>query len=135
MTTLLLDTNLLISTPDFGKFPEDTRMELRLCTSTLCYAEFSEGRFTNDPIRSAETILRLALLREALGPGLPFGEAELGAYQEICATVVSRGRTVTRSRRIDLMIAATALANGVVLATRNISDFAAVAGDLQIIEL
>jgi len=135
MTTLLLDTNLLIGTPDFSKLPADTRDDVKLCTSALCYAELSEGRFSSDPVRSAETILRLSELREALGEGLPFGEAELAAYQKICATAVSRGRALTRNRRIDMMIAATALANGLVLATRNIADFAAVIGELEVIEL
>lgn len=135
MTTFLLDTNLLIDTPDFSKAPNEYQNDLRLCTSALCYAELSEGQFAHDLVRSAETILRLAELREALGRGLPFGETELAAYQTICATAVSRGRALTRNRRIDMMIAATALANNLVLATRNINDFAAVAGTVQVMEL
>ena len=122
MMALLLDTNLLIEHPDLSLLPAPVT-DLEMVTSVLCYAELAEGEFSADPVTAADAILQLAVANEALGDGLPFGKAELTAYRAICAAVVRQGRTLTRARRVDMMIAATALANGLVLATRNVDDF------------
>jgi len=134
MIGLLLDTNLLIDKPDFSLLavPPD---EVGVRTSTLCYAELQEGEFSSDPVIAASTVIRLAAVRAALGEGLPFGTPELEAYRAICMAAVGGGRSLTRARRMDMMIAATALANGLTLATRNTGDFAAVAGIVPIVRL
>jgi len=134
MIALLLDTNLLIDKPDFsllGVRPD----QVDVCTSALCYAELQEGEFSSDPVVAASTVMRLAAARAALGEGLPFGTPELEAYRAICVAAVGGGRSLTRARRMDMMIAATALANGLTLATRNIGDFAAVAGVVPLVRL
>jgi len=134
MISLLLDTNLLIEEPNFAAIsdPDET---VALYTSTLCYAELVEGEFSNDPSAAAAAVLQLAAAQAALGDGLPFGTPELTAYRAICAAVVGRGRGISRARRVDMMIAATALANGLTLATRNADDFAGLDAIVPIVAL
>ena len=57
-----------------------------------------------------------------LGEGIAFDGAAAEAYQTVCGLVLESGRGV-RGRTIDLMIAATALAHGAVVITRNVDDF------------
>ena len=134
MIRLLLDTNLLIQEPDFSLLdaPAD---EIELYTSALCYAELLEGEFSTDPLVAASAIMQYAATQAALGEGLPFGSAELSAYRALCAAVVRSGRGITRARRMDTMIAATALSNGMTLATRNRNDFAAIQKIMPIVQL
>lgn len=54
---------------------------------------------------------------------LPFDAPAARAYGRICATLMARGR-VGRRRFADLLIAATAVANGLPLYTRNPKDLA-----------
>jgi len=134
MVTLLLDTNLLIVEPDFallGVAPE----EIQVRTSALCYAELQEGELAQDPIVAAQAIMQLSNAEAALGEGIPFGADEVRAYRAICAAVRGEGRSLTRARRLDMMIAATALAHGLTLATRNVDDFTAVRGVVPVIRL
>ena len=134
MTGLLLDTNLLIEQPDFALLEEDAS-QVEVCTSALCYAELMEGEFSAEPAAAATAVMQLAAARTALGEGLPFGEAELSAYRAICAAILRGGRSLTRARRMDMMIAATALANDLTVATRNASDFAAVSNVVPVVKL
>jgi len=134
MISLLLDTNLLIEEPHFGLLAEN-QDDIEVQTSVLCYAELLEGEFSNDPVKAAQAIIQLASAHRLVGDGIPFGTAELQAYRAICAAVTRAGRTLTRARRVDMMIAATALANGLTLATRNVDDFAAVQAIVPVIEL
>jgi len=134
MIALLLDTNLLVDEPDMSLLgePED---EITLCTAALSYAEFQDGEFSTDPVVAATFMLKQADVKQSLGDGIPFGEAELVAYRAICAAVVASGRQLNRARRMDLMIAATALANGMTLATRNIDDFAGLEQVVPVVQL
>jgi len=134
MISLLLDTNLLIGRPEFSLLNVPLE-EIESYTSALCYAELMDGEFSKNPVTAADTILQLAETRELVGAGLPFGEAELPAYRAICAATVAAGRSLTRARRMDMMIAATALANGLTLATRNADDFAAVKDIVPVVAL
>ena len=131
MTRILLDTNLVIQQPVTAALDD----AVEFCTSVLCYAEAQEGEFSADPAVAAGSVLQLSAAREALGEGLPFGERELVAYRAICAAIIRSGRLVTRARRLDMIIAATALANGITLATRNADDFAAVKAIVPVIRL
>jgi len=134
MISLLLDTNLLVGKPDYSLLgvPSD---EVEVFTSALCYAELAEGEFSTDPVDAADAIIQSANVHATFGYGLPFGEAELPAYRAICAATVAAGRSLTRARRMDMMIAATALTNGLTLATRNADDFAAVKDIVPVVAL
>lgn len=127
-----LDTNLLILQPDWSRLPG---REHRLFVSAIAYAEFSEGAVHADPAIAARSRIELAQLRSAYGDGLPFGQREADVYRELCALVSASGRSAVRRRRMDLMIAAVAVADGAALATRNMSDFAGLDGVLQVLAL
>lgn len=134
MTGLLLDTNLLIFRPDFARLGQPIE-EIEVFTSTLCYAELLEGEFSDQPVAAAAAAFQVAAAQSALGEGLPFGTAELIAYRAICTAIAASGRQLTRARRMDMMIAATALANGLTLATRNVDDFKAAAMIVPVVAL
>jgi len=131
---LLFDTNLLISQPDFSLLDADPA-QIQVRTSALCYAELQEGEFAHDPVTAAHAIMQMANAQAAIGEGIPFGSAEVRAYRAIYAAVLRDGRSLTRARRLDMMIAATALAHGMTLATRNVDDFAGVRAIVPVVQL
>jgi len=134
MISILLDTNLLINQPDLSQIGEPLD-DIDLRTSTLCIAEYQEGVYSDDPVTAATTVVKMVEIEQAFGEGIPFGRKELAAYRAVCAAVVATGRQLNRARRIDLMIAATALANGMTLATRNTEDFAGLERVVPVIAL
>jgi predicted nucleic acid-binding protein len=114
---VLLDTNLLID--DLLDHPGH-----EVFVSSLSWGELHLGTVTgvNPAVRAAREA-RLARLKNILGPGLPFDDAAAAAYATVARLVLERGRN-PRSRAVDLMIAATALAHGAGIITRNPDDFA-----------
>ncbi|MDR0283786.1 MAG: VapC toxin family PIN domain ribonuclease [Propionibacteriaceae bacterium] len=130
---ILFDTNLLIAEPDWSRLPPGD--EPQFYASALAYAELQEGEFSPDPevrLRAPLDYLRATAL---FGEGLPFDDLAAALYRVVCRAVAESGRQVGRARRIDLMIAATALANDCALATRNGADFAGLQSVLTVIEL
>jgi predicted nucleic acid-binding protein len=130
---VLLDTNVALSRPD-----PKLAAALGPCVfvvSALSYAEIAEGEYARDPAVRAKAPLETELARAAFGPGLPFDDAAARIYRAVCRAVDAAGRAVNRARRVDLMIAAVALANGCVLATRNRADFAPLEGMLEVVDL
>lgn len=92
--------------------------------STITLAELAAGpHATSDP---QERALRQAVLQsvEATVAALPFDSAAARAFGRLYAAVVSGGRKPRGRRSVDLLIAASALANGLPLYTRNPADFA-----------
>lgn len=127
-----LDTNLLIQRPRWELLPPGDH---QLFVSAIAFAEFSEGTTHSDPAIAANAALDLIKLRNAYGDGLPFAQREADVYRELCATVVKAGRTPGGRRRVDVMIAAVAVANNAALATRNTTDFAGLETVLDVIAL
>ncbi len=130
---ILLDTNLLIVTPRFDRLPSGE--DHQLYTSALSYAELQEGEFSLNPAVRVQAPLDYARAHQALGEGLPFDDAAAQLYRVVCRAVAEHGRQVNRARRIDLMIAAVALAHDCALATRNVADFAGLGSILPILDL
>jgi predicted nucleic acid-binding protein len=130
---VLLDTNLLIAAPRLERL--DDPEACQFFTAALCYAELREGEFSADPAVRLRAPLDYARAVELYGRGLPFDDAAAGVYRAVCQTVVASGRSLTKARRIDLMIAATALACDCALATRNTADFAALEPVLPLLAL
>lgn len=127
-----LDTNLLIQRPRWELL---TPGDHQLFVSAIAFAEFSEGTTHPDPTIAARAALDLIKLRTTYGPGLPFAQPEADVYRELCATVVTAGRTPGGRRRVDVMIAAVAVAHNAALATRNTTDFAGLENVLEVIAL
>lgn len=127
-----LDTNLLIQQPNWDRLPEGRH---QLFVSAIVFAEFSEGTTHPDPSIAARARLDLIQLRAAYGDGLPFRQREADVYRELCATVSAAGKTAGGRRRVDLMIAAVAVADKAALATRNPSDFTGLESVLEVMQL
>lgn len=115
---LVLDTSVLIG----GDAPP---ADAEVAVASVSFAELAFGvRATSDPLQQAIRGARLARLTRELGPGLPFDDEAAAAYGLLAGLVLAAGRS-PRAGAMDLMIAATAYANGAAVLTRNPADFAA----------
>ena len=88
-------------------------------------AELAAGpHAADDPHERARRQDRLQRAEAAFHP-LPFDANAARAYGRIYAAVAAAGRTARGPREVDLLIAATALAAGLPLYTRNADHFRA----------
>lgn len=127
----LLDTSVLIDWDD-PSITAGLPDESAVCTITM--AELAAGPHLAEG--SDERARRQARLQqvEALFDPLPLDAAASRSYGQVVAAVVAAGRT-HRSRVADLLIAATAHANGLPLYTRNPGDFAGLAQLIDIVTI
>lgn len=115
----LLDTSVVIDLEriDTASLPDE------VAVSALTMAELAAGpHATPDPEERARRQERLQRA-EATFAALPFDADAARAYGRICAAIVAKGRKARGRRAIDLLIAATAIAEGLPLYTRNPDDF------------
>lgn len=93
--------------------------------SSITMAELTAGpHATNDPAERSRRQDRLQRTEAAFDP-LPFTTDAARAYGRVFAAVAAAGRKPRGARAVDLLIAATALAEGLPLYTRNADDFRA----------
>jgi len=115
----LLDTSILIPFSEAGQEPPDLSDIADALVSTLSFAELAIGvHSATDVAVLRHRSARLAKLRSVFGAGLPFDDRCEESYQRILAHVADNGGDV-KARRFDRLIAATALAHGAALVTRN----------------
>ncbi|MFO7779545.1 MAG: type II toxin-antitoxin system VapC family toxin [Nitriliruptoraceae bacterium] len=115
----LLDTSVVIALEQIpaGSLP------LEPAIAAVSLAELAAGpHATDDPEERARRQDRLQRIEALLDP-LPFDAAAARAYGLIYAATHARERKPRGSRAVDLLIAATALANDIPLFTRNPHDF------------
>ena len=129
MSAGLLDTSVVIDWDDpavAAALPE----EVAVCAITL--AELAAGPHL--ATSSSEGARRQARLQqvEATFEPLPFDAAAARSYGQIVAAVAETGRS-PRRRIADLLIAATAHANGLALYTRNPGDFAGISDLVHVV--
>lgn len=130
VVTGLLDTSVVIdlhSITDSQSLPQEPRI------SAITLAELSVGPLVANS--QAERIKRQAVLQqvEASFDPLPFDTKSARAFGSVAAQLRSGG-SKSKARAFDALIAATALANGLPLYTRNAADFAGIAG-LEVVEV
>ena len=114
----LLDTSVVIDLDVIAP----TELPDEASVSAITMAELSAGpHATDDPIERARRQDRLQQLESWVEP-VPFDGDCARAYGRIYAAVLAAGRQ-PRRRAADLLIAATALAAGMPLYTRNANDF------------
>ena len=118
----VLDTSVVIDHDaiDGALLPDETAI------AAVTLAELAAGpHATSDGAERARRQDRLHWAASHWDP-LPFDAEAARAYGRIYAALRTRGRT-GRRRVADLLIAATAVANGLPLYTRNPADFAGLA--------
>jgi hypothetical protein len=119
----LLDTSVVVDLDllDPERLPDETAI------SAITLAELAAGpHATDDEEERARRQDRLQWAAATWDP-LPFDADAARAYGRVFAAVATRGRS-HRPRLADLLIAATAVANGLPVYTRNLDDFAGLEG-------
>jgi predicted nucleic acid-binding protein len=131
MSSGLIDTSVVIDLDDpvvDAALPD----EMRVCSITL--AELAAG--PHIAVTGPEAARRQTRLQqvEATFETLAFDAAAARSYGQMVAAVIAAGRS-HRSRIADLLIAATAHANGLTLYTRNPDDFVGLEDLLHIVTI
>jgi predicted nucleic acid-binding protein len=124
----VLDTSVVI---DLDKLPE-ALLPVGSAISSITLAELTAGlHTTNDAVERGARLIRLQLV-ESTFDALPFDPAAARHYGQLVSLVVAAGQS-PRPRRVDLMIAATALAHDMPLYTRNARDLEAIRAALTVV--
>lgn len=124
----LLDTSVVIDLDLLA--PSALPRAVGVCAITMAELAAGPGA-TDDLAERARRQDRLQRAEAAFEP-IPFGTDAARAYGRVHAAVVAAGRQ-PRGRFADLLIAATAVAEGLPLVTRNPDDFAGLAGTVQVV--
>lgn len=126
----LVDTSVVIDLDevDPGLLP------LEVAVSALTMAELAAGpHASGDAAERARRQDRLQRVEVVFDP-LPFDADAARAYGRVFAAVTAAGRQA-RPRAVDLLIAATALANELPLYTRNADDFRFLDGLVDVVAI
>lgn len=127
----LLDTCAVI---DLDRLTEE-QLPWEIAISAVTLAELSAGpHATDDQSERAARMQRLQAV-EATFDQIPFDDAAARAYGRIYAAIVAAGRKARGARALDMLIAATALANDLAVFTCNPDDFEGLAGVVEIVPL
>ena len=112
---------------------EPADLPLELAVSAITMAELAAGpHATADPAERARRQDRLQRAEATFEP-LSVDAVVARAYGRIYAAVGAAGRKARGRRAVDLFIAATAVAEGLPLYTRNPDDFAGLSEMLEIV--
>lgn len=118
----VLDTSVVVDLENI----EPSRLPAEVAVSAITMAELSAGpHATSDAGERARRQDRLQRAEAAFDP-LPFDAEAARAYGRLYAAVVASGRKARGAPAVDLLVAATAVAAGLPLYTRNGDDFRAV---------
>jgi predicted nucleic acid-binding protein len=125
----LLDTSVIIDLEAIAP----ARLPAEVAVSALTMAELAAGpHATADPAERGRRQDRLQRAEAAFDP-LPFDGDAARAYGRVFASVTAVGREARGPRAVDLLIAATALAAGLPLYTRDGDGFRALDGLVDVI--
>ncbi len=124
--TYMLDTNICIyvmkNRPE--RVLERFRKELDrgICISSITLAELEYGmKHSSNPVKNEQSLLKFLLPLSIL----PFGQAAASAYGEIRAYLQRKGTPIGP---LDMLIAAHARAENMILVTNNVREFERVPG-------
>jgi hypothetical protein len=125
----IIDTSVVIDLERLN--PGDLPIEVAVSAVTL--AELAAGpHATANPAERARRQDRLQRAEVTFEP-VPLDRAVARAYGRVYAAVTAAGRKARGRRALDLLIAATALAAGLPLYTRNPDDFGELADLLEVV--
>ena len=121
----LLDTSVVI---DLDRIPASA-LPTEVAISAITLAELTAGpHAAGGPDERSRCQDRLQRTEATFDP-IPFGADAARAYGRVFSAAMTAGRKPRGARAVDLMIAATAVAEGLPLYTRNPDDFRSL-GDL-----
>lgn len=127
----LIDTSVVIDL----ELIEPADLPLELAVSAITMAELAAGpHATSDPAERARRQDRLQRAEATFEP-LPVDGGVARAYGRVYAAIGASGRKARGRRAVDLFIAATAVAAGLPLYTRNANDFAGLSDLLEIVSV
>jgi hypothetical protein len=127
----LIDTSVVIDL----ELIEPADLPLELAVPAITMAELAAGpHATADPAERAHRQDRLQRAEATFEP-LPVDGAVARAYGRVYAAVGATGRKARGQRAMDLLIAATAVAVGLPLYTRNPDNFAGLSDLLEIVSV
>ena len=127
----LIDTSVVIDM----ELIEPADLPLEFAVSAVTMAELAAGpHATTDATERARRQDRLQRAEATFEP-LPVDAAVARAYGRVYAAVGVAGRKARGRRAVDLLIAATAVAAGLPLYTRNPGDFSGLSGILEIVSV
>jgi len=127
----LIDTSVVIDL----ELIDPANLPLEVAVSAITMAELAAGpHSTADPAERARRQDRLQRAEATFAP-LPVDGAVARAYGRVYAAVGATGRKARGRRAVDLFIAATAVASGLPLYTRNPSDFTGLSDIFEIISI
>ncbi len=125
----LIDTSVVIDLPAI----EPGQLPVEVAISAITLAELAAGpHATTDIAERAKRQDRLQRAEATFEP-LPVDAGVALAYGRVYAAVAAAGRKARGRRAVDLLIAATAVAAGLPLYTRNPDDFAGLSGLLTVV--
>ena len=115
----LLDTSVVI---DLDRIPASA-LPAEVAISAITLAELAaDPHAVGDPDERGRRQDRLQRTEATFDP-IPFGADAARAYGRVFSAAMTAGRKPRGARAVDLMIAATAVAEGLPLYTRNPDDF------------
>lgn len=124
----LLDTSVLVDLQTLS----EAALPVHGAVAAITLAELAAGvHTTKDPMERSVRLMRLQLLESSFD-SLPFDADTARIYGRLVALVIAAGQSA-RPRRLDLMIAATALAHDLPLYTRNAKDLSALRDAMRMI--
>lgn len=127
----LLDTSVVV---DIDEIDVD-RLPVESLISSLTLAELAAGpHAAKTGIERGNRQEQLQRIESGLD-SLAFGTSAARAYGRVYAAVLATGRKPRGTRNVDLMIAATALANELPLYTRNAADLKGVEKLIDVIQI
>jgi predicted nucleic acid-binding protein len=125
----LVDTSVLIDLDHIAA----ADLPAEIAVSAISLAELAAGpHATNDVAERARRQDRLQRAEATFDP-LPVDAAVARAYGRVYAAVGAVGRKARGRRAVDLLIAATAVAAGLPLYTRNPEDFTVLSDILEVV--
>lgn len=124
----MLDTCVIVDLPEIS--PE--ALPEQFVVSAISLAELASGvQFATDPVQRSLRVTRLVMAEANMTPVVFDGRAA-SVYGNLNALVLAAGRD-PKPRRFDLLIAATAVATGLPLFTRNPDDFKGLESQLTVV--
>ncbi|MEL7157329.1 MAG: type II toxin-antitoxin system VapC family toxin [Actinomycetota bacterium] len=126
-----MDTSVVI---DLETIPA-TELPVEVAITSITLAELAAGpHATGDPTERGRRQDRLQRTEATFDP-LPFSADAARAYGRVFAKVTEAGRKPRVARAVDLLIAATALAEQLPLYTRNPDDFRALDDLIEVVAI